>query len=140
MSNENRRKMCQFLCWVGTASGGSAANIEEFWKHMPERPGMKRGSFKKWCIPIAIHGDGVAVSNIRGKASKQVDCISWPFLENNVHPLKLAEKWIFARTFDPFLHPKTHFWTHFSPLTKTHLKPTLSGNKLFPQKSALRQP
>ena len=66
--------------FVKNILGGSAANIEEFWKHMPERPGMRRGSFKKWCISIAIHGDGVAVSNIRGKASKQVDCISWPSL------------------------------------------------------------
>ena len=37
----------------------------------------------------------------------------------------------FRPTFDPLLHPKTHFWTHFRPLTKTHLKPTSSGNKLF---------
>ena len=43
-------------------------------------------------------------------------------------------------TFDPLLHPKTHFWTHFSPLTKTHLKPTLRGNKAFSKKRALRQP
>ena len=42
--------------------------------------------------------------------------------------------------FWPTLAPQTHFWTHFSPLLKTHLKPTLSGNKLFPQKGALRQP
>ena len=67
--------------FVKNILGGSAANIEEFWKHMPERPGMRRGFLnKKWCIPIAIHGDGVAVSNIRGKASKQVDCISWSSL------------------------------------------------------------
>ena len=43
--------------------------------------------------------------------------------------------------FHPFLPafaPKnpllTHFWTHSSPLTKPHLKPTFSGNKLFPKK------
>ena len=46
-------------------------------------------------------------------------------------------KWVksgFRPTFDPFLHLKTHFWAHFSPLTKTHLKPTLSANKLFSKK------
>ena len=26
---------------------------------------------------ICLHGDGVAVSNVRGKATKQADCISW---------------------------------------------------------------
>ena len=33
-------------------------------------------------------------------------------------------KWVksgLRPTFDPFLHPKAHFWTHFSPLTKSHL-------------------
>ena len=34
----------------------------------------------------------------------------------------------------PLLHPKTPSWTHFSPLTETYLKPTLSGNKLFSKK------
>ena len=58
--------------------GGDHSNIADFWKHMPARPGMKaKRSYKRWCIPIAIHGDGVAVSNIRGKSSKQIDCISW---------------------------------------------------------------
>ena len=81
-----------------------------------------------------------------------VGTASGPFSENNFHPPpKLAKKWVLAKipkwvqsgfrpTFDPFLHPKTHFWSHFSPLTKTHLKPTLSGNKLFSKKRALRQP
>ena len=35
---------------------------------------------------------------------------------------EMGLKWVksgFGPTFDPFLHPKTHFWTHFSPLTKT---------------------
>ena len=74
-------------------------------------------------------------------------------------PLKLGQKWVFVNIpksvlsgcksgvlthFNPLLHPKnplfTDSWTHFSPLTKTHLKPALSGNKLFPKKKALRQP
>ena len=50
---------------------------------------------------------------------------------------EMGLKWVksgFRPTFDPFLDPKTHFWNHFSPLTKTHLKPTLSANKLFSKK------
>ena len=40
----------------------------------------------------------------------------------------------FLRTFAPKNPLLTHFWTHSSLLTKTHLKPTLSGNKLFSKK------
>ena len=36
--------------------------------------------------------------------------------------------------------PKTHFRTHFSPLTKTHLISTLSGNKLFSEKGPSGNP
>ena len=36
--------------------------------------------------------------------------------------------------FRPILAPKSPLWTHFSPLTKTHLKPILSGNKSFSKK------
>ena len=54
-----------------------------------------------------------------------------------------VQKWVLTR-FDPLLHPKTHFRPIFGPISahwqKTHLKPTLSGNKLFPRKKALRQP
>ena len=48
----------------------------------------------------------------------------------------ISRKSGFWQSFDAFwptFAPKnpllTHFWTHFSPLTKTHLKPTLSANK-----------
>ena len=64
--------------FVESILGGDASNIERFWRNMPNRPGMqRRRSYKQWCIPIAIHGDGVAVSNVRGKSSKQLDCLSW---------------------------------------------------------------
>ena len=46
----------------------------------------------------------------------------------------------FSPTFAPKNLHLTHFWTHFGPLTKTHLKPTFSGNKSFPKKGPLRQP
>ena len=48
---------------------------------MPSRPGMPSSrNWKELCIPIALHGDGVSVANIRGKSSKLVDCISWKSL------------------------------------------------------------
>ena len=56
------------------------------------------------------------------------------FRESADMGLKWVKQWVLTH-FGPLLHPKnlllTHFWTHFRPLTKTHLKPTLSGNKLF---------
>ena len=55
---------------------------------------------------------------------------------------KVGNKWVLM-PFDPLFAPKnplfTHFWTHSRILTKTHLKPILSGNKLF-SKKASRQP
>ena len=61
--------------------GGSTANIKKFWAHMPPRAGLAdRDGWKEKAIPIAIHGDEVAISNIRGKSSKQVDCLSWTSL------------------------------------------------------------
>ena len=47
----------------------------------------------------------------------------WGFRENPEMGLKWARSG-FRRTIHPLSHPKTHSWTHFSPLTKTHLKPT----------------
>ena len=61
--------------------GGSEENVKIFWRNMPSRPGLEtKHGWREKCIPIAIHGDGVAVSNVRGKASKQADCISWTSL------------------------------------------------------------
>ena len=57
--------------------------------------------------------------------------------------LKYVKEWVFMHL-NPFLNPKihflTHFWTHFRPLTKTHLKPTLSGNKLLSKKGPWGSP
>ena len=61
--------------------GGGPGEIKKFWEKMPPRPGM--GTKRRWneiCIPLALHGDGVAVSNIRGKSSKSIDAISWTSL------------------------------------------------------------
>ena len=61
--------------------GGQHSNIKDFWKIMPPRAGMTRKArWNELCIPLALHGDGVSVSNIRGKASKSVDAISWTSL------------------------------------------------------------
>ena len=58
--------------------GGTPDNVKKFWQNMPSRPGLEqRSGWRDKCIPIALHGDGVAVSNVRGKATKQADCISW---------------------------------------------------------------
>ena len=61
--------------------GGGVEVIRQFWDTMPARPGLEgRQRWRTLCIPIAIHGDGVAVSNVRGKGSKSVDCLSWTSL------------------------------------------------------------
>ena len=48
---------------------------------MPARPGLStRANWRDLCIPLALHGDGVAISNTRGKSSKSVEAISWTSL------------------------------------------------------------
>ena len=42
--------------------------------------------------------------------------------------------WRISPTFAPQSPLFTHFWTHYRILTKSYLKPTFSGNKLFSKK------
>ena len=48
---------------------------------MPPREGLQeRPDWHHKCVPIALHGDGVSIVNIRGKASKEINCLSWTSL------------------------------------------------------------
>ena len=61
--------------------GGDPANVRRFWERMPSKPGMEeRERWQDQAVPLALHGDGVAVSNIRGVASKTADTLSWSSL------------------------------------------------------------
>ena len=61
--------------------GGGASVVKDFWNKMPPRPGMsEKQNWQETCVPLALHGDGVAISNIRGKGSKSIDCLSWTSL------------------------------------------------------------
>ena len=60
--------------------GGSNA-VSDFWEDMPPRPQMlDRPDWKQHCIPLALHGDGVSVTNIRGKGAKSVEALTWSSL------------------------------------------------------------
>ena len=74
-----------------------------------------------------------------------VSAASGPFLENISTPLKvlnmvflsMGSKWIkmwVLTHFHPLLHPKTHIWPTFDPVSSHWQKPILSGNKLFSKK------
>ena len=61
--------------------GGQAQNVADFWATMPPRPGMTaREGWRTWAVPLAIHGDGVAITNVRGVSSKTVDTLCWTSL------------------------------------------------------------
>ena len=60
--------------------GGQASNVEEFWRAMPAREGMDTPGWRQHAVPIALHGDGVAVANVRGVSSKTADTWSWTSL------------------------------------------------------------
>ena len=53
------------------------------------------------------------------------------------HGFQVGEKSV-STHFSPIFVPQTHFWTHFSPLTKTRLKATLGSPKKGPE-AALTQ-
>ena len=97
----------------------------------------------------------LVITNCFFQELRWVGTASGPFLENNFHPPwtgwkvgfrdnpETGLKWVksgFRPTFDLFLYPKNHFGTHFSPSTKTYLKPTLSANKLFSKKGPWGSP
>ena len=61
--------------------GGNSGCVREFWSRMPTRQGMTNTpNWRDQLVPLALHGDGVAVSNVRGKGSKTVDTLSWTSL------------------------------------------------------------
>ena len=61
--------------------GGDPSNVETFWRSMPRRACMEgRQGCERFCVPIALHGDGVAVAAVRGAAAKTADVISWTSL------------------------------------------------------------
>ena len=61
--------------------GGGPSKIKDFWAKMPGRPGLSmKPRWNELCIPLALHGDGVAISNVRGKSTKTIEAISWTSL------------------------------------------------------------
>lgn len=63
--------------------GGSADKITEFWSDMTSHPGFARHPLKDRadyttrCVPLSVHGDGVAVSGVGRSWGKSVDVYSW---------------------------------------------------------------
>ena len=57
--------------------GGRESEVKKFWDAMPPRAGIEqKDNWQNRVVPLALHGDGIAIANIRGKASKSVDCLS----------------------------------------------------------------
>ena len=52
--------------------------MQRFWRSMPARGAIQeKDQWQQRCVPLFLHGDGVAITNIRGKGSKSVDTLSW---------------------------------------------------------------
>ena len=63
--------------------GGSSDCIGKFWADFPPPACLAndgRHDFRQRCIPVAVHGDGVAISQVARTGSKKVGCISWQSL------------------------------------------------------------
>ena len=73
----HREEFVRRLC------GGDYNNIKKFWKGMRTHPAYgdhpvaSRPDRDTHCIPISMHGDGVAVSGISRAWAKSVDAYSW---------------------------------------------------------------
>ena len=69
--------------FVEKMCGGSVEEIGKFWEQMKGHPAYEghpvhlRANFKERCIPLALHGDGVAVTGINKKWAKSCDAFSW---------------------------------------------------------------
>ena len=63
--------------------GGSAENVARFWSSMGDNPAYtghpmrERDNHRTKCIPLSLHGDGVAVSGVQRVWSKTADIISF---------------------------------------------------------------
>ena len=63
--------------------GGSYGNIKHFWEDMATNPAYfdhpvaSRQDHLTHCVPLSLHGDGVAVSGISRAWSKSLDAYSW---------------------------------------------------------------
>ena len=64
--------------------GGSADRIGQFWSAMEGHPALNgespvaaRADFRQKCIPLTMHGDGVACTGLAKSWSKSADALSW---------------------------------------------------------------
>ena len=73
--------------FVKKMCGGSADRIGKFWDRMRGHPACppdsllrRRADLREKCIPISIHGDGVACTGISKSWSQSSDAVSWSSL------------------------------------------------------------
>ena len=63
--------------------GGNPGNVGSLWAAMDTHPGYAthpvkyRSNHQEQCIPIGLHGDGVAISGVSRSWSKSPDAFSW---------------------------------------------------------------
>ena len=63
--------------------GGSEDNVERFWADMRGHPSLEghpmldKPDYKKRCVPLHMHGDGVSVAGVGKAWSKSVEVYSW---------------------------------------------------------------
>ena len=70
--------------FVSHLCGGSSDRIGEFWTAMDGHPALgadspiaARADYKQKCIPLTMHGDGVACTGLSKAWAKSADALSW---------------------------------------------------------------
>ena len=78
--------------FVHKLCGGPEGRIAEFWNQMEGHPALQadspiaaRSNYRTRCIPLALHGDGVACTGISKSWSKSADVLSWRSLLSKGH-------------------------------------------------------
>ena len=76
--------------FISKLCGGPADRIATFWDKMAGHPALgadspilARPDHRTRCIPLAVHGDGVACTGISKSWSKSADALSWRSLLSN---------------------------------------------------------
>ena len=76
---------CEFMKRL---CGGAVSNISNFWASQKKHPAYGphpmhthgRFDFRRFGIPLGLHGDGITVIGVGKKLQKHMDCLSWSSL------------------------------------------------------------
>ena len=133
-----------FLGHFGCQTSPIARTFERIWRDFWGHAGNFLSRSQAWILFSIMQGQGWLRALFGTQFPPPLKWVKDGFLSMSRNGSKVGSKVGFLPIFIHFCTPKpycfTHFWTHFRPLTKTHPKPTWSGNELFSKKGPWGSP